>query len=313
MMWLTWRQHRLEALGALLVVIPIVAIIGGVLIAAQPLVEQAQLACRSQDSTCGGAIQAYFDRFGTLHFLLKAALLGLPALPGLFIGAPLLAREFEQGTDQLVWSQGTTRRHWLVIKLGLLVAMTCALAASLAVAGQMFFEGEAAVNPSPWTDFDYMGPALFSYAFFSLALGVAAGAAIGKTVPAMALALVGFVGIRMGIAYFARPNFLPPLQWDFSGIFFGPPPGDIWTIGDQRHLNLQGHPISDATYTTAVDACSQVQTNFSACLHDHGVAVLQAYQPGDRFWLFQSIETAIFTFTGIALLTLTAWLVARRS
>lgn len=312
MMWLTWRQHRLEALGSVLLVIPIVAVIGGLLIAAQPLVEQAQLACGRQDNTCGPAIQAYFDRFGTLHFLVHAALLAVPALAGLFIGAPLLAREFEQGTDQLVWSQGTTRRHWLLVKLCLLIALTCVLAAVLAVASQVFFQEQAAVNPSLWMEFDYMGPAFVSYAFFSLGLGVAAGAAIGKTVPAMALALVGYVGVRMGIGYLARPNFLTPLQWDFTTTFTSPP-GDIWTIGDQRHLNLQGHQISEAQYTAAANTCSQVQTNFSACLHDHGVAVLQAYQPGDRFWLFQSVEAAIFVIFGIALLALTVWLVARRA
>jgi hypothetical protein len=41
--------------------------------------------------------------------------------------------------------------------------------------------------------------------------------------------------------------------------------------------------------------------------------VLQAYQPGDRFWLFQSFEAAIFIVLGIAMIWLTAWLVGRRS
>ncbi len=37
----------------------------------------------------------------------------VPLLLGLFWGAPLLAREFEDGTNGLAWTQGITRRRWL--------------------------------------------------------------------------------------------------------------------------------------------------------------------------------------------------------
>jgi len=38
----------------------------------------------------------------------------------LFIGAPLLAREFEHGTFRLAWTQGISRRRWLLSKTLLL-------------------------------------------------------------------------------------------------------------------------------------------------------------------------------------------------
>jgi hypothetical protein len=37
----------------------------------------------------------------------------LPGLLGVFIGAPLVAREIEDGTWRLAWSQGITRRTWM--------------------------------------------------------------------------------------------------------------------------------------------------------------------------------------------------------
>ena len=37
----------------------------------------------------------------------------VPLLFGLFWGAPLVAKEFEDGTHNLAWTQGVTRRHWL--------------------------------------------------------------------------------------------------------------------------------------------------------------------------------------------------------
>jgi hypothetical protein len=312
MMWLTWRQHRIEAFGAALVVIPTLLVIVGLAIAAQPLTAQVNQSCTSGISdACGLSLQAFADRFQTLHFILHATLLGLPLLPGLFIGAPLLAREFEQGTDQLVWSQGITRRRWLFVKLGLLIAVTLGIAACLAVAGQLWAAAQPSMTINQWNEFDYQGPAYVSYAFFALALGVAAGTAIGRTVLAMAATLVGFVGVRMAIALLARPNFLPPLLWDIGA---GPSfPDQIWTIGEQRHLDLQGHAVGEAQWQAVLNACSQAQGTLESCLRDHGVLVVQAYQPADRFWLFQSIEATIFSLLGIVLLGLTVWLVGRRA
>jgi hypothetical protein len=310
-MWLTWRQHRIEAVGAALVVIPTLLLIAGLAIAVQPLALQVNHSCTSGISdACALSLRAFSDRFGALHTALHALLLGLPLLPGLFIGAPLLAREFEQGTDQLVWSQGITRRRWLFVKLGLLIAVTIGIATCLAVAGQLWAAAQPSMTINQWNEFDYQGPAYVSYAFFALTLGVAAGTAIGRTVLAMAATLVGFVAVRMAVALLARPNFQPPLQWDIGA---GPSfPDQIWTLGDQRHIDLQGHTVGEAQWQTVLNACSQAQGALESCLHDHGVRVVQAYQPSDRFWPFQSIEAAIFVLLGIALLGLTAWLIGRR-
>ena len=49
---------------------------------------------------------------------LDALGLAVPALIGMFWGAPLVAREFETGTLRLVWTQGVTRVRWLAAKLG---------------------------------------------------------------------------------------------------------------------------------------------------------------------------------------------------
>ena len=38
---------------------------------------------------------------------------------GLFWGAPLIAREIEEGTHRIAWNQSVTRTRWTFIKLGL--------------------------------------------------------------------------------------------------------------------------------------------------------------------------------------------------
>ena len=42
----------------------------------------------------------------------------VPAVVGVFWGAPMVARELEAGTYRLVWNQSITRTRWLVAKLG---------------------------------------------------------------------------------------------------------------------------------------------------------------------------------------------------
>ena len=48
----------------------------------------------------------------------------VPAVIGVFWGAPLVARELETGTHRLAWNQSVTRTRWLAAKLGVAVLAT---------------------------------------------------------------------------------------------------------------------------------------------------------------------------------------------
>ncbi len=68
-------------------------------------------------ANCGGV-----GNFQTKdRFLQSVSLLLLiaPALVGMFWGAPLVAREFENNSFRFVWTQSVSRVHWLAAKLGL--------------------------------------------------------------------------------------------------------------------------------------------------------------------------------------------------
>jgi ABC-type transport system involved in multi-copper enzyme maturation permease subunit len=51
------------------------------------------------------------DHDKVLADLLGPGLLPIPALLGMFWGAPLIARELESGTYRLAWTQSVTRRR----------------------------------------------------------------------------------------------------------------------------------------------------------------------------------------------------------
>jgi hypothetical protein len=60
-----------------------------------------------------------------------------------------------------------------------------------------------------------------------------------------------------------------------------------------------------------VQLCSSVAKggafNFNVCLQQQGIRLLNHYQPADRFWLFQGIESAIFLGLAAVLLALAVW------
>jgi hypothetical protein len=50
----------------------------------------------------------------------------VPALIGVFVGGPLLARELETGTSRFAWTQGCGRLRWTISKLLPLAALVTA-------------------------------------------------------------------------------------------------------------------------------------------------------------------------------------------
>ena len=268
MIWLTWQQHRLMVFvgGLVLVLLVPFLIITGLVVIQE---SHAALACPPPDTT-----NICLSGFA---FLVRAspvlpALSSLPLLVGAFIGAPLVARELEQGTYLLAWTQGVPRRRWLLAKLGVLVGLSYLGFAALA--GLMaWWSAPVDQVVGPWLTFDVHGLVPFAYAFFALSLGVAAGAIVRQTVGAMFATGVLFVAVRLAVAQL-RPHFLPPLNALEAGA---------------------GSPIS---WTSLVVQKTPPQ--------------VLLYQPADRFWMFQGIEAAIFVALALALLVLTLWWMRHR-
>ena len=281
MTWTTWRQHRAEALAGL------AALVLGV-------------ACVLYAGTRRG--------FAGDAVLSGALIIGLgvaPALVGVFLGAPLLSRDLERGTHRLVWTQGTTRARWLTLKLLLVfgaVVPAGAILGGLAVAAAT---GQHWSIPFLW--FDETGPAFAGYVAFAMALGVAAGAALRRSYPAMALTLVLFVTVRVVVGAVFRPNYLPPLRVPVAALGrMTVPNGDAWTLGIQGR-DAAGHQLSSG------DLISAIQQHHGDTVFGHyGITAWLLYQPGDRFWLFQGIETAIFAALAALLVGFTAYWVLRR-
>ena len=123
MIWVSWRQHRSQAVACLglLAALAVYAIVVSSSMRTA-FGQDGLVTClaRSQGTGCRTAIQAFTDRFGSeVNVAFWSVLLILPGLIGVLVGGPLIARELEYGTWRLAWSQTVSRARWLTVKLGL--------------------------------------------------------------------------------------------------------------------------------------------------------------------------------------------------
>jgi hypothetical protein len=326
MIWLTWRQHRSEGLLAL-----------GVLAAGSIYLLLTGLAMTHtlQDSGLGACLAQHPESSGTggpCEFLaglflnqygpfipFAAALLLLPILLGVIVGAPLIAREYEQRTRLLLWMQSVTRTRWLLITLALVLG-TGLLAAGILLAllnwwYQPFDQLIGKFNP---VAFDFTGPVFLGSSLMALSVGIAAGALTRRTVLAIFLTLALITTIRIVVEFNLRPNYQPQVvvTWplaqgnDPGSLGQGHPPVTLeredWLIGS-GFLDPQGNR-TNGIYCNEPNPTSPLQ-----CAQDEGYrGNYLAYQPASRFWTFQWIETGIYVAISALTLGLTVWWVRRR-
>src|SRR5258708_37240424 len=146
----------------------------------------------------------------SVPILAKYVVLALPALLAVFVAAPLVAREVEQGPHTLAWTQSITRIRWFTVKAVVLgVASVTAAVALSVLMGWWHQPLDVLFGSGSWTFFDTFGPAPIAYAVFALALGLTASVLIRRVVPAMAATLFVFAAVRTPLT-FLRPSFIPP-------------------------------------------------------------------------------------------------------
>ncbi len=217
MIWASWRQFRVHAAvaAAALVVIIIVLVITGTHFA--HLYDTTVANCQAK-SDCTVAKSALLGTYRPLQNAASALLIAIPALVGIFWGAPLVAREFEMGTWRLAWTQGTSRSRWLGIRLAMVGSASIAVGGLLSLAMTWWFSPIDKVNMNRLVPavFDERGIVAVGYTLFAFAVGVTAGLLIRRTLPAMISTLVVFIGARLAIASWVRPHFMAPVKSAFA-------------------------------------------------------------------------------------------------
>lgn len=334
MIRVAWRQFRTQALVAL-----------GLLALFTAFVIAFGLHLRDEYDFCipQQACAAPSGNNAVLADLLGPALLAIPALLGIFWGAPLVAREFETGTFRLAWTQSVTRRRWLSVRVAVVGA------AVLAVAGVASWLVSWGLAPIVAINLNRFAPSMFTargivaigYAAFAFALGVAAGALMRRTLPAMVTTLIGFVATRVAFTLWIRPHLLPAREALFSvvrgkGVGFVstgsglsvapgvPPIPNAWMVSDTLVDRTHGVLSTAQLHALLVRTCPTITNGPAAfakgdavdatCQQrlSHHLVQLVTYQPPSHYWPLQVLETGIFLAVAAALIGATVWYIGAR-
>jgi hypothetical protein len=316
MIWLTWRQHRLEGL----ITLGVLAVLGVFLLLTGRAMENSfqQLGLSHclgpilPGSPCSESMQAFGLQYGLLLFF-DTLLIFLPLLLGALVGAPLVAREVEQRTHLLVWTQSITRTRWLTVKLALVLGAGLLASGALLALLIWWYHPWAQLDGSFGTNaYDTSGPVWVAETLLALALGILAGTMTHRVVPAIFLTIALFVAIRVPVASLWRPYFEAPVTLTTPiGQLDNPPTlsNQDWVI-DTGFIDAQGNKHDGGLQVNGNECATLPPVQ---CLQANGVqAHYISYQPADRFWTFQWIESGIYL--GFSLLALCAafWLVRRR-
>jgi len=345
MSFLIWRQYRLQAAFAALVlaVFAAVLLITGLKMASQ---WHTILSACTASGTCGSLQQQGGASLGSVlgHDFAILSMLA-PALFGMLVGAPLLAREYESRTFDFAWSQSVTRTRWLLVKVGW-VLLAAAVWGGVIAELVTWWSGPRNAAYQNWFQpnyFDQQGIVPIGYSVFATALGIAAGAVFRRTLPAVAIVVGGFIGLRLWTSQDLRLHYMTPVTTSYSMTGnFNPPTGSPLVGGGMTGPNGQvlaqnfnsdntfnGVPISSLPHAcqalasqasnlstqasnSAQNAANSAQNAANQCLARAGYHNFLSYQPASRYWAFQGIETGIFVALALVLLAVTFYVVRNR-
>ncbi|MFJ6014924.1 ABC transporter permease [Streptomyces sp. NPDC092952] len=241
--------------------------------------------------------------------LVVSALGALPLLLAVFVGAPLIAGDKENGTAQLVTTQSVTRGRWAVAKLAWTYGAVLVTGVVLSAVFTWWWKPYRSVFPYDWASgsiFDTTGPVLPAFCLFLTAAGVTIGVLVRRTLPAMAAGLFfswafGVFWDRMIVNLASTRTLVYPLDDDMPARLNESLEVDRWIGSADGHLYGWG-------------LCSKTTEKASnACIEKHGIVnnvyeYLEYDQMGGMQWLGAALLLA-----GTAVLTaFVLWRVSRR-
>jgi hypothetical protein len=310
MSWLLWRQHRVQAYVSIIGValFAIAVVLTGVHMAH---VYSSSLAACTSNQTCD-LVGNLFSGYGAIIDLVHLSI-ALPVLLGAFVGATLVAREREQATNVLVWTQSVTRRRWLLTKITTVLIGTVIVSASVSALVTWWSRTPNSLDGNRFegAQFDTQNILPVAFAIFAVALGIAAGCVLRRTLPALATTIGVYVGARVLVSVYLRPNYLRPSTRSFPLTGGSSLPSGSWIL--KEHLVDAAGNVTAGRLTTPA-SCGPIVTKADAarCLSRIGVHQVVSYQPPSHYWPFQWIEAGMFLALGAALLAIAIVYTLRR-
>lgn len=314
MIWLNWRQYRWPLLlGTLLLALLCVLYIRDGLLIYSLYNKFGLVTCQVNEGNCNNLFQAFSQQLAARRMITPPSdlfILLFPLLVGVFVGAPLLPRE--QRTAPFIRTQGVTLRRWLVVKLGLVVLATLIFSTVLSLIYTWWSYPMSAFMQDIWGNYK-SGIVLIGWSLFDLLLGVTIGVLIRRPIAAMTMAFFLLFALALGGGN-VYPYFIPPLSKLYpvsitsSNAAWGGP-GDLSLYAGYADQN--GRETGEiSTYCgsnlTLRDDGYAAMAN--KCIKEKHLQWKIVYQPAERYWPLQILETSLLLVLSLALLPLIYWL-----
>lgn len=343
MNWFAWRQHRKQFLIMAILVVLYAALVIPTGLHFWHTYQQTLANCAKNPATpsCSdigsNLFQSSIDQL--LFRMIPLATVLMPVLFGMFWGAPFMAKEYADGTNNLAWTQSVSRRKWLSIKMLWIYGATIILMGAFAALCTWWSNTPNTLNDNRFGGnlfFDSQGIVPIAYGIFAVAYGILFGAWFRKLMIAVGLTLGLFIVVAMiVIPNFARTHYMTPVTVTSQ---MGPDaidakvPTDAW-VTSRDILDKNGHRFNSFDLTDMPPQCQQIiqQSQVSgdhhavrikaavggadpidACLNQAGYHQVATYQPSYRYWDFQRIEAGIYVALSAIAVGATYWVVLKR-
>jgi len=307
MIWVAWRQQRPATVAAAI----LLAVAGSVLLVSGWQVtslarDSGLAACVASGGDCQVLAEAFASRYGPILEPVSALGALLPVALGLLFGGPLLAREFEQGTHRLAWTQSVTRGRWLAARLAMAAGVLVVVAAVAAGLLTWWWGRFDQLQISSRAALERGSLVPVATAVLAFCIATAAGAITRRVMAALAASLLAVLVVAAALSLAAQ-HWLPPQPLTITYPAGQPSPradlhDQVLSSGyrDRAGRDLSAQTVDRLCPGTAGQALDR-------CLAASGIRRVDRYQPASRAWQLALAQSALYLVVAALFLVLAWW------
>jgi hypothetical protein len=334
MMWVVWRQQR-----SIVVAFVVVAVVFAIWMLLTGQHEQTlwnqflAKPCKggfgptkSDSHLCEAQQSAVYA--GT-HINNVVTIIGTIFAPlfGLILGVNAVAREVEQKTNRLAWTQSGSRSRWLASKYFTSIAIIAAVCVPLCFVLSWWVRAShdaARITPKafPVTGFVEIG-----YGVLCFTLAVVVGLLIRRAGWSLAVCILLFAGLFFSFADHVRQHLVTPSVTTLQSVQFsqgssvgfystGGAPSTSWSLYQgEAPISAKGAPSYGLIEKSgnALDKCDHERSaKETYCVQHLRIHYVDVYIANGRFWALQFLEGGFYLVLA-ALLAAFSLFVIRRS
>jgi hypothetical protein len=259
---------------------------------------------------CDGPVRAFGQINEEEAGKIFAAMAVLPFAVGLLGGVTLVGRELEARTAQTAWALAASRARWFFRQLWPILLVLGVSVTFAAVAASVLEATRTTFHSWVFSDLGLHGPLVVARAFAALGLGLLAGAALARTLPAFIVGAILAAALMYGAGMTRQAWVTTQPRVVVDAAVYNDPIGFDGLLFEQGWRTPGGTLLSEteATALAPVDG----STDPYEWLVDRGYEVVQFGVTTERLGGWEPLEIGGFALIGLALILGTVAIVDRR-